>query len=117
MFYKKLNRRKKCLAKESAGAGVTEKDPNFEKSDDCSCTGSCRTRSCNCFKYNSGCVSYCKCAATCENIFNHLEYFFGEDETCDATPCFAKWLKGRNADGVKEINRDHLRRRIMKCGK
>ncbi|CAF1239667.1 unnamed protein product [Rotaria magnacalcarata] len=52
-------------------------------------------------------------------MFNHLEYVFGEDKKCTADPCFAQWLmrKAKNADALRIIDRDKLRRRIMKCHK
>ena len=50
-------------------------------------------------------------------MFNHLEYFFGNDEKCSANPCFSKWLikHAKNTDGLKTIDRDELYQRITKC--
>lgn len=98
---------------------ITEKDPNFEKKKKCKCGGSCSSRSCSCYKYGSGCNSTCSCTASCENMFKHLDYFFGEGEKFDANPCFAKWLikNGNNETTLKSINRDKLRKRILKCGR
>ncbi|CAF3320137.1 unnamed protein product [Rotaria socialis] len=56
----------------------------------CLCKEGCSTRSCPCFKHGSGCNSSCGCDEDCENIFNHLEYFFGENKKCAAHPCFAQ---------------------------
>jgi hypothetical protein len=52
-------------------------------------------------------------------MFNHLEYFFGEDKKRAAHRYFAQWLmkKAKDADALQIIDRDKLRRRIMKCHK
>lgn len=96
---------------------VTEKDPNYEKKKKCKCHGECKTRSCNCFKFGSGCNPSCSCDGTCVNIFNHLGYFFGESEKVDANPCFAKWLieNGNSESALKSVDREDLRKRILKC--
>jgi hypothetical protein len=96
---------------------ITEKNPNYEKKDKCNCSKGCSKRSCSCFKFGSGCNSSCGCSSSCENMFNHLEYFFGENQKSSANPCFAKWLvkKAKNTDGLKAIDRYELHRRIMKC--
>lgn len=95
---------------------VTEKDPNYEKKEKCKCNGSCKTRSCSCYEFGSGCNPSCACAGSCKNMFNHLEYFFGETES-DANPCFAKWLikNGNNESALKSTDRNNLRDRILKC--
>lgn len=96
---------------------VTEKDPNYEKKEKCKCKGACKTRSCSCFKFGSGCNPSCGCTGSCANMFNHLGYFFGETEKCDANPCFAKWLikNGNSEAALKSTDRDKLRKRILKC--
>jgi hypothetical protein len=96
---------------------ITEKNPNEEKKDKCSCTKGCSKRSCSCFKFGSGCNSSCGCSSSCQNMFNDLEYFFGENEKCSAHPCFSKWLvkKVKNADELKMIDRYQLHRHIMQC--
>ncbi|CAF4331322.1 unnamed protein product, partial [Rotaria magnacalcarata] len=83
----------------------------------CLCEEGCSTRSCPCFKHGSGCDSSCGCGEDSENMFNHLEYFFGGDKKYAAHPCFAQWLmkKAKDADALQTIDRDKLRRRIMKC--
>ncbi|XP_037044242.1 uncharacterized protein LOC119080130 [Bradysia coprophila] len=97
---------------------ITEKDPNFEKPELCKCgSGSCKSRSCSCYKYGSGCSPSCGCTGSCANMFNHLVYFFGDKEKCDANPCFAKWLI-KNSNGgsaLKSVDRDNLQERILKC--
>ncbi|CAF1306344.1 unnamed protein product [Rotaria sordida] len=96
---------------------ITEKNPNYEKKDKCKCTKGCSKRSCSCFKYGSGCNSSCGCGSSCQNMFNYLEYFFGENQKCTANPCFSKWLvkNVKNSDEFQMIDRNKLRRRIMKC--
>jgi hypothetical protein len=51
-------------------------------------------------------------------MFNHLEYFFGDNEKCSANPCFSNWLvkTAKNADGLKKIDRDELYQTIKKSG-
>lgn len=93
---------------------ITEKDPYDERQDKCKCTGGCKTRSCPCVKFGSGCKASCECTASCDNIFNKLDYFFGENHKCDANACFAQWLM-KNGDFTK-VNRDELRDRIDNCG-
>ncbi|CAF1098371.1 unnamed protein product [Rotaria sordida] len=96
---------------------ITEKNPNYEKKDKCNCKKGCSKRSCSCFKFGSGCNSSCRCSSSCQNMFNHLEYFFGENKKYAANPCFSKWLvkHAKNADGLKMINHDELRQYIMEC--
>ncbi|CAF1463749.1 unnamed protein product [Rotaria sordida] len=96
---------------------ITENNPNKEKKDKCTCTKECSTCSCSCFKFGSGCNSSCGCSSSCENMFNHLEYFFGENTKYSAHPCFAKWLvkKAKNTDGLKTINHGALCQLIIKC--
>ncbi|CAF1137432.1 unnamed protein product [Rotaria sordida] len=90
---------------------TTEKNPNYEKSDKCQCTKGCSKRSCSCFKYGSECNSSCGCGSSCRNMFNHLEYFFGENQKCSVNPCFSKWLvkNAKNTDGFQMIDCDKLR--------
>ena len=85
----------------------------------CQCTNGCSTRSCSCFIDGRGCDSTCQCNSSCENIFNHLDYFFGENHKCAANACFSKWLiqKVKNADGIQKVNRDRLRICIKKSPK
>ncbi|CAF4810471.1 unnamed protein product [Rotaria sp. Silwood1] len=94
---------------------ITEKDQNDGKKDRCHCTKGCLKRSCPCFKYGSGCNSSCGCGSSCQNMFNYLEYFFSENQTCAAHPCFSKWLvqNAKNADGLQMIERNELCQRIM----
>ncbi|CAF0779286.1 unnamed protein product [Adineta steineri] len=96
---------------------ITEENPNKEKKEKCSCTKGCSKRSCSCFQFGSGCNSSCGCSSSCENMFNHLEYFFGEDTKLSAHPCFTKWLikKAKNTDGLKTINRRALCQLIIEC--
>ena len=96
---------------------ITEQNPNDEKKHKCDCIQGCWKRSCSCFKFGSGCNSSCRCDLSCQNIFNHLDYFFGENEKCSANPCFSKWLikNAKNADELKMIDRDELQQHIMKC--
>ncbi len=98
---------------------ITEKNPNEGKKGKCNCSKGCSKRSCSCFKFGSGCNSSCGCGLSCQNMFNHLEYFFGEDNKCAAHPCFSKWLvkNAKNADELQMIDRDELRRTIMECSK
>lgn len=101
---------------------VTELDPSFGKKEKCNCKD-CKTRSCNCFKYGSGCNPSCGCASSCQNMFNNLSYFFGDDfdakERCDANLCFVEWLvkKCRGTGGFNAIDRDNLRNLIMASGR
>ncbi len=85
----------------------------------CNCVNGCSKTSCSCIENGSGCNSSCVCNSSCENIFNHLDYFFGEDSQCSAHPCFANWLikKVQNVDDLRKINRDAIRKRIRKCSK
>lgn len=96
---------------------VTEKDPIDDKEEKCECNGPCKTHSCSCYKFGSGCSPSCACSGACANLFNHLDYFFGETVKCDANPCFAKWLikNGNNEAALKSVDRDHLRQRFLNC--
>lgn len=104
-------------------AKTTEINPNFAKLDNCKCGKGCKTRSCNCFKFGSGCNPSCGCTSSCTNMFNQLSYFFGdnleENKNCHANPCFAKWLvtNSRDSSALQQIDRDNLRDRIMASGK
>lgn len=78
----------------------------------CECGGKCDTRLCKCYLNGRGCDESCECSS-CENMFNNLEYFFGEDENCTAHPCFAKWLMNNTfGTGLEVINRNVLRDRL-----
>lgn len=94
---------------------ISEKNPNFGKKDECKCKEGCGTVSCICFKFGTGCNATCGCSAACQNMFNDLDHFFG-DEKCSANPCFSKWLVAKkNGTNLKTTNRVSLRERIMKC--
>jgi len=94
---------------------VTEKNPNYEKKEKCNCSKGCSKRSCSCFKFGRGCNSSCGCNTSCQNMFNHLDYFFGENSKSTANPCFSNWLvkNAKNADELQKIDRDALQQRIM----
>ncbi|KAG4080326.1 hypothetical protein HA402_010818 [Bradysia odoriphaga] len=99
----------------------TEIEPNHGKKDKCKCDKGCKTRSCNCVKFGGRCNASCSCSASCQNIFNNLSYFFGNDsgdESCNANPCFAKFLmkNGRGVSGFNAIDRNALRDQIMASG-
>lgn len=100
---------------DGVAAEITEKNPNSEKKDLCKCEKGCSTRSCSCLKFGSGCNSSCKCSSSCQNLFNGLDYFFGNNDENRAHPCFAKWLLKNGSSGFSSINRDLLRERIMHC--
>ncbi len=104
---------------DSMNDDITEKNPNEEKKDKCNCSNGCSSRSCSCFKFGSGCNPTCGCSSSCENMFNHLEYFFGETKKYSAHLCFAKWLvkKAKNTDGLKAIDRYALQRYIVQDSK
>ncbi|CAF4096342.1 unnamed protein product [Rotaria sordida] len=74
---------------------TTEKNPNYEKKGQMSIE----------------CNSSCGCGSSCRNMFNHLEYFFGENQKCSVNPCFSKWLvkNAKNTDGFQMIDCDKLR--------
>ncbi len=95
---------------------ITEKNPNEEEKSKCNCTKGCSKRFCSCFKFGSGCNSSCGCGTSCQNMFNHLEYFFGENKKCTAHSCFSKWLvqNAKNGDELKMIDRYELYRRIIR---
>lgn len=96
---------------------VTEKNPNYEKEDECKCVAGCESESCQCYKFGQGCNASCGCTASCKNMFNGLDYFFG-DEKYSANPCFAKWLvvkKDKSGTDLKKVNRNALLQRIMRC--
>ena len=104
---------------QNIGDEITENNPNKQKKEKCDCTNECSKRSCSCFKFGSGCNASCGCGSSCDNMFNHLEYFFGENAKCSAHPCFSKWLvkKAKNTDGLKSINRFALCQLILECSK
>ncbi|CAF0761576.1 unnamed protein product [Adineta steineri] len=72
-----------------------------EEKDKCDCLKECPTRSSD---------------VSCENIFNHMDYFFGENEKCTVHPCFARWLtkKAKNLDELQTIDRYALLRHIKR---
>lgn len=93
---------------------ISEKNPNFGKEDECKCKEGCETVSCQCFKFGTGCGPACGCTSSCQNMFNDLDHFFG-DEKCSANPCFANWLvENKKGKDLKRINCNSLRERIMK---
>lgn len=98
---------------------VTEKYPNYNDKKKCNCRKGCSKRTCSCFKFGSGCNVTCGCGPSCQNIFNHLDYFFGEDDEkpLSASPCFSKWLiqKAKNVDELKMIDREDLKKMILGC--
>jgi len=90
-----------------------------DEKDNCGCRSGCSKRSCSCFKSSNGCNSSCRCSSSCKNVFNRLDYFFGENSECTANHCFSDWLAKnvKTADEVKNIDRDALRQKIMNCGR
>src|SRR5262245_21404348 len=68
---------------------ITEKNPNYEKKDKCKCSKGCSKRTCICFKFGSGCNSSFGCGSSCQNMFNSLEYFFGNEKKYSANQCFS----------------------------
>jgi len=92
---------------------------NYEEKEKCNCRKGCSKRSCACFKSSNGCNSSCRCSSSCQNLFNHLDYFFGKDSQCSASPCFSDWLvkNAKTADGLQKINREALHQKIMNCGR
>ena len=96
---------------------VTVKNPNYEKKKRCNCKKGCSKRSCSCFKFGSGCNATCGCGPSCANMFKHLDYFFGENQTCNPHTCFTQWLvkHAKDANELKSIDRDALRERILQC--
>ncbi len=88
---------------------------DYEEKEKCGCRKGCSKRSCPCFKSTNGCNSSCKCKTSCQNLFNHLDYFFGENSKCTANPCFSNWLvkNAKHADEVHKIDLDALQQRIM----
>ncbi|CAF1926645.1 unnamed protein product, partial [Rotaria magnacalcarata] len=100
----------------------TSKKSTYEKkmkTKKCNCRSGCSKRSCYCNKSNRGCDSSCGCGSSCQNLFNHLDYFFGEDSKCSAHPCFVDWLvkNVKTADGLQNIDREALHQKIMNCGR
>ena len=97
----------------------SEEDSSGDDTEKCPCRKGCATRVCSCFKNGDGCSSSCGCSAICRNMFNHLEYFFGNDEKYSAHSCFAQWLKKtvKNADALQMMDRDKLRGPIVKSHK
>lgn len=95
---------------------ITEKNPNYEKKDKCKCKKGCSKRSCSCFKFGKGCNETCGCKTTCTNMFNHLDYFFGQNQKCLADPCFTNWIMKtiKNTDELLKIDRQELYEKILK---
>jgi hypothetical protein len=98
---------------------ITEKNPNDNEKSKCNCSKGCSKRICSCFKFGRGCNSSCGCGSSCQNMFNHLDYFFGENKKYSAHPCFSKWLvqNAKNADELKMIDRNDLYQCIRQCGR
>ena len=88
----------------------------IDTKDRCNCRKGCSNGSCPCFKSTNGCNSSCKCKTSCENLFNHLDYIFGENIECSPHPCFADWLikNIETPDQLIQIDRDALRKKIDK---
>lgn len=101
-----------CSSKGDDGQGPMAKRPKTEH--DCTCTGKCKTGRCFCVKGKRGCGPTCKCKSKCENVFSHLEYLFGPDKSCDINPCFEHWLLKKVKNGVENIDRNALRKRITR---
>ena len=96
---------------------IVDDDEEDEEKIQCNCRKRCSKRSCPCFKSTNGCNSSCKCKTSCENLFNHLDYIFGENSGCSPHPCFADWLikNIKTPDRLLQIDRDALRKKIRKC--
>ncbi|CAF3861201.1 unnamed protein product, partial [Rotaria sp. Silwood1] len=94
---------------------ITQGYSNKGKKDKCNCRRGCSKHSCCCFKFGSGCNTSCGCSTSCQNMFNYLDYFFGEDGSYNANSCFTKWLikHAKNADELKMIDRKKLHQSIM----
>ncbi|CAF1395446.1 unnamed protein product [Rotaria sordida] len=94
---------------------ITQRYSNKGKKDKCNCRRGCSKRSCCCFKFGSGCNTSCGCGTSCQNMFNYLNYFFGEDGAYNGNSCFTKWLikHAKNADELKMIDRKKLHQSIM----
>ncbi|CAF1534419.1 unnamed protein product, partial [Rotaria sordida] len=94
---------------------ITQRYSNKGKKDKCNCRRECSKRSCCCFKFGSGCNTSCGCGTSCQNMFNCLDYFFGEDGAYNGNSCFTKWLikHAKNADELKVIDRKKLHQSIM----
>lgn len=101
-------------ASTSKDDGQSPKAKRPKTENNCTCTGKCQTNRCDCLKEKRGCGSTCSCKTKCKNVFSHLEYFFGADETCDITPCFEQWLLKIAKNGVESIDRKALRDRITR---
>jgi hypothetical protein len=86
-----------------------------EEKEKCRCRKGCSKRSCSCFKSTNGCNSLCKCKSSCQNLFNHLDYFFGENSQCSANPCFTDWLikNAKTVDGLQKIDHEELHKKIF----
>lgn len=97
---------------------VTQTFPNFDEEEPCKCVNrKCETtNSCSCFKFGTACNESCGCAASCQNIFNDLDHFFG-DKKYSANPCFSKWLKENNSVAgatLRQVDLNFLRELIMR---
>lgn len=90
---------------------------SYDEEDECKCRKKCSKRSCICLKFNKACSSSCGCKSSCENIFNKLDYFFGENSQCSAHPCFANWISKniKKVEDLQTIDRNALRKKIIKC--
>ncbi len=100
-------------------AEITEKNPNDNDKSKCNCSKGCSKRFCSCFKFGRGCNSSCGCTTSCQNMFNHLDYFFGDNHQCSAHPCFSKWLVqyAKNAEELQMIDRYELFQGITQSDK
>lgn len=98
---------------------TTKKSSSEKKKKKCNCRSGCSKRSCYCFKTSSGCDSTCGCGPSCQNLFNHFDYFFGEDSKCTANACFSDWLvkTAKTADELQKIDRQALVQKIINCGR
>ena len=94
---------------------ITEGYSNKGKKDKYDCRRGCSKRSCCCFKFASSCDTSCGCYLSCQNMFNYLDYFFGEDGAYNANSCFTKWLikHAKNSDELKMIDPEKLHRSTM----
>ncbi|CAF0929381.1 unnamed protein product [Adineta steineri] len=112
--YSNENRQPKTIRKTKKNSSVAK-----NKKKKCNCRSGCSKRSCYCYKSNSGCDSTCGCGPSCQNLFNHLEFFFGEDSKCIANSCFSDWLvkNVKTSDALQNINREALVKKIINCGR
>ncbi len=118
MWYEEDSNEDKQQNKDRMAGVITEKNPNENEKQKCNCTKGCSKRFCSCFKFGKGCNSSCGCNTSCQNMFNHLDYFFGENEKkYSANPCFSKWLveNAKNENELYMIDRNDLYQCIIQC--